>query len=58
MRKALHLCVGARVMLGVNKIWGVSTVPFGLMNGARGVVAAILYAAREAERVDGNSLAG
>ena len=58
MRKALHLCVGARVMLGVNKIWGVSTVPLGLMNGARGVIVAILYAARDTERVDGNALAG
>ena len=44
VRKASHLCVGARVMLILNSIWGVSTVPLGLMNGARGVVVAILYA--------------
>ena len=43
--KATHLCVGARVMLTQNRVWGVGAVPFGLMNGARGVVLAILYAA-------------
>ena len=28
MRKALHLCVGAKVILVLNQIWGVNTVPF------------------------------
>ena len=42
VRKALHLCVGARVFLCLNSIWGVSTVPLGLMNGARGIVVAII----------------
>ncbi len=45
IRKALHLRIGARVILIANAIWGVNTVPLGLMNGARGVVVAILYAA-------------
>ena len=58
MRQALHLCVGARVMLIQNKLWDVTTVPFGLMNGARGVVVAILYVAPGAARADGNELAG
>ena len=44
VRGALHLCVGARVMLTLNRIWDVPTVPLGLMNGARGVVVAIVYA--------------
>ena len=44
VRGALHLCVGARVMLTLNRIWDVPTVPLGLMNGARGVVVAIAYA--------------
>jgi len=47
VRQATHLCVGARVMLTQNRIWGVSTVPRGLMNGARGIVLAILYAPLE-----------
>ena len=58
MRKALHLCVGARVFLILNSLWGVSTVSLGLMNGARGVVVAILYAAANSRRTDGNELAG
>ena len=58
MRKALHLCVGARVFLCLNSIWGVGTVPLGLMNGARGVVVAILYCAPNSNRADDNPLAG
>ena len=58
MRKALHLCVGARVFLVLNSLWGVGTVPLGLMNGARGVVVAILYVAPNGCRADGNELAG
>jgi len=57
IRKALHLRIGARVILIANAIWGVNTVPLGLMNGARGVVVAILYAAANAERLDGCQLA-
>jgi len=34
------------------------TVPLALMNGARGVVVAIVYAAPETQRVDGNEMAG
>ena len=58
VRKALHLCVWARVMLTQNKLWDVSTLPFGLMNGARGVVAAVLYAPPGTERTDSIDLAG
>ena len=58
VRFAVHLCVGARVMLSQNRIWGVPTVPLGLMNGARGVVVAILYAPQGTDRVDGSDLAG
>ena len=58
VRKALHLCVGARVFLCLNSIWGVQTVPLGLMNGARGVVVAILYCAPNSKRADENPLAG
>ena len=60
MRHALHLCVGARVILTTNKLWDVSTVPFGLMNGARGVIVAILYTApgSASARTDGCELAG
>ena len=58
MRKALHLCVGARVFLCLNSIWDVGTVPLGLMNGARGVVVAILYCAPNKQRADENPLAG
>ena len=45
-------------MLTQNRIWDVPTVPLGLMNGARGVIVAILYAAPGAGRVDGSRLAG
>ena len=58
VRQALHLCVGARVMFIQNRLWDVPTVPLGLMNGARGVVVAILYAAPGTPRTDGNELAG
>ena len=58
VHKATHLCVGARVMLTQNRLWGVGTVPLGLMNGARGIVVAILYAPPGAQRVDGSALAG
>ena len=58
MRQALRLCVGARVMLIQNKLWDVTTVAFGLMNGARGVDVAILYVATGAARTDENELAG
>ena len=57
VRKAMHLCIGARVILITNAIWDVNTVPLGLMNGARGVVVAILYALSNAERVDGSKMA-
>ena len=53
-----YLCVEARVFLVLNSLWGVSTVSLGLMNGARGVVVAILYAAPNIRRADGNELAG
>ena len=45
-------------MLTQNRIWDIPTVPLGLMNGARGVIVAILYAAPGAGRVDGSRLAG
>ena len=38
LRAQLHLVRGAKVMLLVNKIYDVRTVPLGLMNGARGEV--------------------
>ena len=46
------MCVGANVILLLNAVWGVSTVLLGLMNGARGVVVAILYCAPNGKRVD------
>ena len=67
LRRALHLCVGAKVMLTQNRIWDVPTVSLGLMNGARGVIVAILYAADPSMsssanmvlgRIDGSILAG
>ena len=58
VRKALHLRIGARVILISNAIWNVSTVPLGLMSGARGVVVASLYADSNAQRVDGSEIAG
>ena len=58
VRKAMHIRVGAKVILITNTIWNVNTVPLGLMNGARGVIVAILYSAPNAERVDGMEMAG
>ena len=58
LRKGLHLRVGAKVILGVNFLWDVSTVPLGLMNGARGIIVAICYAPHGSARVDGLQLAG
>ena len=58
VRGALHLRVGARVLLTQNHIWGVPTVTLGLMNGARGVVVAILYAPDAGARADGHAMAG
>ena len=45
-------------MLTMNNLWNVPTIPFGLMNGARGVVVALLYAPPGAARIDGQELAG
>ena len=56
VRKAVHLRVGAKVILISNKIWGVNTVPLGLMNGARGVAVAFIYANKGEIRVDGHAL--
>jgi hypothetical protein len=58
VRKAMHIRVGAKVILITNTIWNVNTVPLGLMNGARGVIVAILYSAPSAQRVDGIEMAG
>ena len=44
-RAAVHFCVGCKVMLTQNHIWNVPVVQMGLMNGARGQVVAIVYAA-------------
>jgi hypothetical protein len=57
VRKALHLRIGSRVILVANHIWGINTVPLGLMNGARGVVVAIVYASSKHERIDKIDLA-
>ena len=58
IRKALHLRVGAKVILCLNFLWDVSTVPLGLMNGARGIIVAIAYAEPAGSRVDESPLAG
>ena len=58
MHRASHLCVGARAMLTQNRLRGVGAAPLGLMNGARGIAVAIVYAAPGAQRVDGSALAG
>ena len=50
LRRAVHFRVGARVILTLNSVWGVQTVPLGLMNGARGVVVAILFAEKGGPR--------
>jgi hypothetical protein len=46
------------VTLCLNKIWDVPTVQLGLMNGARGTIVAILYAAPGNARADGVQMAG
>ena len=54
LRQATFLCVAAPVMLTQNHIWGVQTVPLGLMNGARGIVIAVVYNAdTSVARIDG-----
>ena len=58
LRKAVHLCAGAPVMLLQNMIWDTPVVQLGLMNGARGIIVAIVYAKEGEERTDGNPLAG
>ena len=54
----MHLRVEAKVILCLNFLWGVSTVPLGLMNGARGIIVAIAYAELAGSRVDESPLAG
>ena len=44
-------------MLTHNHIWDVPTVSLGLMNGARGVVVAIVYASPKGKRIDGSGIA-
>ena len=58
VRKAVHLRVGARVMLTANKIWDTNVVPLQLMNDARGVVVAILFDSEGTPRIDGQERAG
>ena len=45
-------------MLTQNHIWNTSVVQLGLMNGARGVVVAIVYSKEGEERTDRNAMAG
>lgn len=52
LRRTSYLCLGAPVMLTQNWLWDQHTVPLSLINGARGVVVAILYPG-DAGRVDG-----
>ncbi len=47
LRPVVHLVLDAPVMLTSNWLWGVQTVPLGLMKGARGGVKAIVF--REGE---------
>ena len=50
VRHRFRCCVGARVTLTVNKLWGVDVVALGLMNGARGTVIGLTeLAATESE---------
>ena len=58
LRTATHLRVGAKVILTTNRLWATDTVPLGLMNGARGIVVAILFAPPGSQRRDGLDLAG
>jgi ATP-dependent DNA helicase PIF1 len=46
LRTRVHLAVGAHVMLIANQVWDARTVPVGLMNGARGIVRAIVCSER------------
>ena len=57
LRSVTHLRVGARVILTTNRLWSADTVPLGLMNGARGIVVAILFAPPGGQRRDGLDLA-
>jgi len=57
LRTVTHLRVGARVILTTNRLWATDTVPLGLMNGARGIVVAILFAPPGSQRRDGLDLA-
>ena len=41
LRSKCHLAIGSPVLLLTNKIYGVDTVPIGLMNGSRGTVVGI-----------------
>ena len=58
VRKAIHLRVGARVMLTANRIWESNVVPLQLMNGARGIVVAILFDEEGTARLDGQHKGG
>ena len=58
LRPALHLCLGAPVMLTQNRLWGSNVVPFGLMNGARGTVVAMLFKELGSQRTDEQMQAG
>ena len=58
LRTTTHLRVGARVILTTNRLWSVDTVPLGLMNGARGIIVAILFAEPGSIRRDELDLAG
>ena len=54
--EAMRLCIGARVMLTQNQLWGVGAALLGLMSGARRVVVAIYHAAPGVLRVDGSAM--
>ena len=53
LRSKTHLCLGAPVMLILNNLWDVQTVPLSLINGSRGTVVAILYPEPGEPRADG-----
>jgi hypothetical protein len=55
LKQYTHLCVGAPVMLTQNVLWDTSVVPLGLMNGARGIVVAIMFRKAGEFRSDGLS---
>ena len=52
LRSTLFAHVGAPVMLLLNKLYDVSVVPMGLLNGARGHIVAILYEGVDVLRAD------